>query len=72
MPRVAVPGQGGHPMRAQQADLVGQLGVVRRDHAPFGRGDILVGEKAEAADLTPTAQGCHLSGMPPGHAPHLR
>ena len=39
---VAVPGQGGHAVRTQRAQLFGQVIAIRGDHPPFTRSQILI------------------------------
>jgi hypothetical protein len=54
---VAVPGQGGHAVRAQQAQAFGQVVVGGEQHAAFAGGEVLVGEEARSSRCAPGAQG---------------
>ncbi len=48
---VTVPRQRRHPVRAQQADALGERVVVRDEHPALARWQVLVREEAEAADV---------------------
>ena len=54
---VAVVGQAGHAVGALEADGLGQIVIIRHEHAAFAGGEILVGEETEDADLAPGAEG---------------
>ena len=59
---LAIPARDGHSMRSQQTQPPRQLRVVRGDHAAFGRGDVLISKKTEAAGVTKTS-----ARLPPEH-----
>ncbi len=63
---VAVPGQAGHAMGAQQAHFFSQIVAVRDEHAALAGGEVLVGEEAEAADVTPGAEVATVQPGPGG------
>jgi len=60
----AVPGEGGHAVRAQDAYLFGNFRVVGHQHAALGGGQVFVAEEAETAHVAPSAQGFAVQGCP--------
>jgi len=54
---VAVVGEGGHAVGAQEFEFGGDLSGVGGEHAAFASGKVFIGEEGEAADLTPGAEG---------------
>ena len=51
---MAIPGEGGHPVRAKQSDAFGKVIPVCHDHAAFASREILVAEKGKGGNVANT------------------
>ena len=59
---VAVVGEGGHAVGAQEFESGGDFVGVGGEHAAFSRSQVFVGEEGEAADIAPGAEGFAFQG----------
>jgi len=64
MPGVAIIGQGGHAVRAQQLDFCSNLVGIGRQHPAFSRCQVFIGEEGKAADIPPGAERFALQARP--------